>query len=153
MRIDDRFIHGQVAVGWVKTLNSDQIIVANDTIATDDLQRTLMEMAKPPNVEVDILTVEEVIYKITDNTYQNKRIILLIDSPKDALRLVKNGIKIGRLNIGGMRFKDGKKQITRTVSIDNEDHETFRALNSLGIELELRAVPTDTKIDFMNLLK
>lgn len=32
-RVDDRLIHGQVAVKWSKELNISRIIVASDTIA------------------------------------------------------------------------------------------------------------------------
>ena len=33
MRVDDRLIHGQVAVMWSKNLQVDRILVANDQIA------------------------------------------------------------------------------------------------------------------------
>ena len=153
VRIDDRFIHGQVAVGWVKSLSIDQIIVANDMIATDDLQKTLMEMATPPGVSVDILTVDESIAKINSGIYLNKKVILLIDSPLDAMKIIQGGINIGKINIGGMRYKEGKEQITRTVSLSKEDREKFIALNKLGVILELRAVPSDSKVDFMDFIK
>lgn len=149
VRIDDRFIHGQVAVGWVKYLKINQIIVSNDIIAMDELQKTLMEMAKPPEVEVDILTINETITKIKKGDFLNKRLLLLIDSPMDAYKIVQGGIEILKINIGGMRYKEGKEQVTRTVSLNREDRETFLALDKMGIHLEIRAVPSDSKVDFM----
>lgn len=47
IRIDDRLIHGQVVVGWVRALNIERLVVANDSIAANAMQRTLMEMAVP----------------------------------------------------------------------------------------------------------
>ena len=35
IRVDDRLIHGQVAVVWTKELNTPLIIVANDAAAQD----------------------------------------------------------------------------------------------------------------------
>ncbi|SES84095.1 PTS system mannose/fructose/N-acetylgalactosamine-transporter subunit IIB [Anaerobranca gottschalkii] len=152
VRIDDRFIHGQVAVAWTKFLDINQIIVANDEVANDEFQKTLMEMAKPPNVQVDILSISETIEKINADFFKNKNIILLVDSPGDILKMVNGGVDIKKVNIGGMRHKEGRKQITRTVALNNEDKETFKKLANLGIELELRAIPTDSKINFMKLL-
>lgn len=37
MRIDDRLIHGQVAVMWSKELGISRIIVASDAIASNEI--------------------------------------------------------------------------------------------------------------------
>jgi mannose/fructose/N-acetylgalactosamine-specific phosphotransferase system component IIB len=66
--------------------------------------------------------------------------------------MVNEGIEIKKVNIGGMRYKDGREQITRTVSLNGEEKAFFNKLHSLGIELELRAIPTDSKMNFMKLL-
>ena len=59
IRIDDRLIHGQVVVGWVKALNIDRLVVVNDAIAKNSMQKTLMEMAVPSGLKVSFYTVEE----------------------------------------------------------------------------------------------
>ncbi|SHK34833.1 PTS system, mannose/fructose/sorbose family, IIB component [Anaerobranca californiensis DSM 14826] len=152
VRIDDRFIHGQVAVAWTKFLGIDQIIVANDTVANDDFQRSLMEFAKPPDVEIAILTISGTIEKIKGNFFKGKNIILLVDSPQDILKMIYEGVEIQKVNIGGMRYKEGRQQVTRTVSLNDDEKGAFYQLHSLGIELEFRAIPTDSKVDFMKLL-
>ena len=38
LRIDDRLIHGQIAVVWSKELGVDRIVVANDKVAVNDVQ-------------------------------------------------------------------------------------------------------------------
>jgi PTS system sorbose-specific IIB component len=35
--------------------------------------------------------------------------------------MVKQGVKIATLNIGGMAWRPGKKQLTKAVSLDEED--------------------------------
>lgn len=39
VRIDDRLIHGQVAVVWTKHLGVNRILVANDQIVNNDVQK------------------------------------------------------------------------------------------------------------------
>ncbi|WP_082397839.1 PTS sugar transporter subunit IIB [Lacticaseibacillus camelliae] len=39
MRVDDRLIHGQVALLWSKELQLNRIIVANDRAAASEIQK------------------------------------------------------------------------------------------------------------------
>lgn len=39
VRIDERLIHGQVAMTWTKSLNLTGLVVASDEAATNDIQR------------------------------------------------------------------------------------------------------------------
>ena len=79
--------------------------------------------------------------------------LLLFTNPEDVLRMVDQGVDIKSVNIGGMSFKVGKKQITNAVSVDDKDIEAFKKLNDKGIELEIRMVPSNSKQDIMPLIK
>ncbi|HAA64900.1 MAG TPA: PTS N-acetylgalactosamine transporter subunit IIB, partial [Thermoanaerobacter sp.] len=43
-RIDNRLVHGQVGVTWVKSLGANLIVVVDDEVANDPLQQQLMKM-------------------------------------------------------------------------------------------------------------
>lgn len=49
-----------------------------------------------------------------------------------------------------MAFKTGKTQITKAVSVDESDIAAFKKLHEMGIELEIRPVATDKKVDLMS---
>lgn len=149
IRIDDRLIHGQVIVGWTRFLEAERIVVANDKLADDEFQKDLMTMACPPDMEFLILKIDEVASKIKEGEFGNKRTILLVVSPRDALRLVEEGVEISEINVGGMRFFDDRRQILPWVSVNEEEIDIFRKLKGLGITLEARTVPTDHKIDLL----
>ena len=152
IRIDDRLIHGQVVVGWVRFLSANHIIVADDTVAQDSMQKALYEMVVPRELKVSIFTIDDTAKSLTDNQFPNDVIILLLSRPKDVLRLLSAGLHIKSVNVGGMRFEPGKRQITKSVSVSEEDIMIFHELISKGIEIEGRAVPTDEKIDILNFL-
>ena len=78
--------------------------------------------------------------------------MLLFTNPQDVERLIRGGMRLNSLNIGGMRFTAGKRMITNFVSIDEQDADAFRYLDEQGIELEVRKVPTDRKVNLMELL-
>lgn len=52
-RIDNRLVHGQVGVTWVRSLGANLIVVADDLTAEDQLQQQLMEVtAKSSHVGI-----------------------------------------------------------------------------------------------------
>lgn len=153
VRIDDRLIHGQVVVGWARFLEAERIVVANDKLADDKFQKDLMIMVCPPDMEFLILRIDEVTSRIKRDEFTDKRTILLIANPRDALRIVDERVGISEINVGGMRFFDDRRQILPWVSVNEEEIGILRKLKDLGITLEARAVPTDHKIDLLKHIK
>lgn len=143
VRIDDRLIHGQVVIGWVKATSPDTIVVANDAAAADTLQRSLMELATPSNLQVAICRVDEVASLCGSPQMNGRRLLVLFSTPQDVLRAVTGGLDVRRLNVGGMRFKPGKRQILKAVSIDGQDEAVFRDLAARGVHTTVQMVPTD----------
>ncbi len=56
IRIDDRLIHGQVATMWTNNLGATRIMVINDEVANNDLQKSVLRMAAPSNVSTSIIS-------------------------------------------------------------------------------------------------
>ena len=144
IRIDDRLIHGQVVVGWVKALGIERLVVVNDTIARNSMQKTLMEMAVPSGLKVSFYTVEEAAQNCR-STETHEKGLLLFSSPVDVLEFVKRGGAVSSINVGGMHFCEGKQQVSKTVCVNDAEIAAFGELKKKGIEMEVRAVPGDMK--------
>lgn len=151
-RIDDRLIHGQVVAGWVRHTRANRIILANDELAKDELLCGLIKATVPPEIKASVQTVEDAVREVLSSD-KNERIIILFSCPRDALRFVQGGINLKSINVGGMKFSPGKRQILRWISVNQEDIKYLQELHRMGIELEGRAVPTDNKIRIMDYLK
>ena len=78
VRIDDRLIHGQVALGWSRAKGIDTILAVDDVVATDKFQCSLLKMATPPGVKSFILTADEAEQKVKDGTLEKKKVMLLV---------------------------------------------------------------------------
>lgn len=39
LRVDDRLLHGQVAFSWLNLLGPDAIVIANDEVMTNEIQK------------------------------------------------------------------------------------------------------------------
>lgn len=149
VRIDDRLIHGQVVTSWSKETRCETIIVVNDEVAADTMRKTLLEQVAPPGVKSNVVSIEKAIRVINNPKYVDVNAMLLFTNPTDVLRIVEGGVDLKSINIGGMSFKEGKKQITGTVSVNEKDIEAFKKLHEKGIELEIRKVTSDSRIDLM----
>ena len=141
-RVDNRLIHGQVGMTWANHLRANLIIVANDEVANDEVQQNLMDMAVSSLAETRYFTLQKTIDVIHDaGDWQH--IFLVVKTPQDALTLVEGGVPITTLNIGNMHFKEGKKQVTSVISVDEDDKKTIRKLIEHGVKIEIRKVPDE----------
>jgi len=146
-RIDDRLIHGQVVVGWAQTLKANHIAVINDEAVNNDMQKFLFRMATPPDIKLSILTIAESVAKIKKREFDDTDTIILLNSPEDAARLVKEGGRLPEINVGGMHFLNGKIQLFDAVFVDEKDVQAFKDLKEMNVGLEVRMVPTEAKKD------
>lgn len=148
-RIDDRLIHGQVTTVWSKVANAQRIIICNDDVYNDDVRRTLLRQAAPPGMKVNVVNIEKAVAVYHNPQYQDETVFYLFTNPQDVLTMVQQGVKIATLNIGGMAWRPGKKQLTKTVSLDAADINAFQQLDKLGVKLDLRVVASDPSVNIL----
>ena len=149
-RIDDRLIHGQVTTVWSKVANAQRIIICNDDVYNDDVRRTLLRQAAPPGMKVNVVNIEKAVAVYHNPQYQDETVFYLFTNPQDVLTMVQQGVKIATLNIGGMAWRPGKKQLTKAVSLDEADINAFQQLDKLGIKLDLRVVASDPSVNILD---
>ncbi|MFO7654380.1 MAG: PTS sugar transporter subunit IIB [Candidatus Krumholzibacteriia bacterium] len=142
-RIDDRLIHGQVTVGWSQHLRPERIVLANDVVAGDDWQRRVYASSVPPSIEVAVITVAEAgfLLRPADRNGGGARTILLTAAPEDMLALVRAGVDLSRVNVGGMHHQPGKHALLPYVYVGDTDLEVFRSLLRSGCHLVAQQVP------------
>ncbi|MHA1589356.1 MAG: PTS system mannose/fructose/N-acetylgalactosamine-transporter subunit IIB [Candidatus Njordarchaeales archaeon] len=142
LRVDDRFIHGQVTVSWVRTYKIKEIWVVSDEIANDELLSTIQKSSAPPGVNVKILRLREAIEELNKNSPRD-RTLIIVGSPIDALEIVKAGLRIDKVVLGQMSFKEGRIRIERTISVGIEDARALKELSELGIRIIYQQTAAD----------
>lgn len=151
-RIDNRLVHGQVGVTWTSSLGANLLIVANDEAASDPVQQNLMDMVVADGVETRYFTLQKTI-DIIHKAASRQKIFIVCKTPQDVLTLVKGGVPIKFVNVGNMHFSTHKKQIHKTVSVDEADIQAFNELEKLHIPCEIRRVPDESGEMISELLK
>lgn len=151
-RIDDRLIHGQVATRWTKETGISRIIVVNDQVVQDKTRATMLKQAVPPGVTAHVVSIDKMIRVYNNPEYAGENVMLLFTNPTDALELVRRGVPIKSINIGGMAYKEGRVMLDLSVSVNEQDIAAFKELDSHGIELEVRKVASDKKVPVLQLI-
>ncbi len=153
VRIDDRLIHGQVVEGWVNFLKATGIFVADDRVASNTLQRSIMEVSVPSGLKVSIGGVEEMCQQARSAEAVKDRIILLFSNPASVLRALKLGLPCRELNIGGMHSAPGKRKLIDVLSVDDEDLKALREIAASGVKVTVQAVPNQKPLPLEKVFK
>lgn len=141
-RIDNRLLHGQVGISWTAKLHPNLIIIADDEVAKDEMQKQIMSMtAEASGISIRFFSIQkcaDVIWK----TSPTQRIFLVVKNPENVRRLVEKGVPIRKLNIGNMHFKEGKvKTECAQVYVDEKDMSDFRYLKEQHIDISIQITP------------
>ena len=145
-RVDDRLVHGQVLVGWGSALRPEEIVVCSDEIAASDWEKELLESSGTDSIQVRVLGTTEAASYLKEFP-EERRVFVLAEKPDCFLELVKLGLKIDRLNLGGMHYEDGKRRVTDYLYVDDHDVEVLRQLHELGVVLQAQDVPGSRPVD------
>lgn len=152
VRIDSRLLHGQVTTSFARTLPLDYILVVSDAVAQNPLQQSLMMQVAPPHVQVKMITVNKMARLIHDERFADLKVMILIESPEDACRLVQQGLKVQSINIGSLSYQAGEKMITNTIAVNERDVKAFQWLHQHDIGLYSQKVATEARRDFWPIL-
>ena len=150
LRVDDRLIHGQVAMTWTKQLKIKGIIVANDEAANDSTQKMALKMAAPGGIKVLVKPVKEAIRVLNHPKADKMRILVLTRTIKDAVTICENTREIEFLNVGNVGRFDGvdvseKTVLTPTIMLTNQEVESLKQLVVMNPETCMQQVPNDER--------
>lgn len=152
IRVDDRLIHGQVVTGWTRSRGINTILAIDDATAKNKMQCQLMKMATPPGVTSVFLTVEEGAEKIMNDTYKNKKVMILVKGPKELAALIEKGVPMKEVNIGNLRSGENKIQLATQMFASKEEIEIWKDISNKGIKLYAQSVPGSTNANINEVL-
>lgn len=149
-RVDNRLIHGQVATNWLRSCGANLCIIADDKVAEDKLQQTLLKVAAGtmPSRFFSVQKTIDVIYKASPE----QKIAIICRTPLEVLQLVEGNVPIQHVNIGNMHDGEGKKKLLKTVYASEKEIEAIRRLIELGKDVEYRMLPSDGSISLKTIV-
>jgi mannose/fructose/N-acetylgalactosamine-specific phosphotransferase system component IIB len=147
VRVDDRLVHGQILEGWLPCTKAQELLVANDALAQDDLRKAIMQLAIPYTVDLIIDSVERIALLLQETEEREIRQIVIVDNPLDALRLKRAGVRFDRLNLGNLRPNNVTVCLSRSVSVGEDTLEALEHIVREGIQVNIQSVPYEKAVD------
>ena len=152
IRVDDRLVHGQVLLGWTRSLRVDHVIAADDDTAKDPMQSSLMKMAAPTGLGLSVLSVKDAARKLLAGDFDRAKVLLLVRGPQALLELRREGLTFDKINAGNVRSAPGRKKLTKEIFASPEDIVAWKQLAAEGVSLQAQWLPDQSRHNLADLL-
>lgn len=158
VRVDDRLIHGQVAVVWTKELNAPLLVVANDEAAKNEVTQMTLKMAVPNGVKLLIRSVDEAIEVFNDPRGKDRRIFVIVNSVSDATKIAQNVEEIEAVNVANTGRFDKSDPSTKTmlfpsVQLNPDELEAAKELAKIEqVDSYNQVLPTNSRYNLKEAL-
>ena len=157
-RIDERLIHGQIAIKWSRHTGVDSIVVANDHAAENVMIQKSLKMAAPPGIKTVIKTLDAAIATLNDPRCEPLKVLVLVNSPADALKMVRAAKGIPFVNIGNYGRVAPKKpgrernRYDNNLYCDEDEVAQFKELMGCGLDCIYQTTPEEPAIALKKLI-
>lgn len=143
-RVDERLIHGQVAMVWTNTVGATRIAVVNDQAVKDETIIAALKISKPAGVKLSILSKAKAVEKFKDGVYDEDKIFLITKNIEDMNEIIKNGVPIKTVNVGNVAKKEGSVQIKKSVNLTGDDIALIKSMIADGINVTAQMLPNES---------
>lgn len=158
LRLDERLIHGQVAIKWSRHLGVDRIVVIDDTAAKSELIQKSLLMAAPPTVKVAIKDLESGLRILLDPRSEKLKILVIVSSLSDLLTIAQQAPGIELINVGNYgrlapkKAGENRKMYRANLYLYNHELEIVEDVTKLGTKAVYQTIPDDTPDDLSNIV-
>ncbi|MBO1308094.1 PTS sugar transporter subunit IIB [Enterococcus sp. 669A] len=149
-RVDDRLIHGQVMTSWLQYTGARHILIIDDETANDEFTKTIISMAVPNGIQLDVFTIAEATSFLSENNFND--LILLVKSPLTFLQLIERGIPLKEIVVGGMGASAERKSFYKNISASENEKIVLKKLIDNGVEVRIQVIPDQKSVSVKNLL-
>ena len=144
VRVDNRLIHGQVVEAWLPYLKVQRVVVADDEAAQSPLIRAAMGLAIQDSVEVKIEPLSAVDFRALSS--DPTKTLLLLRDVAAVLSARRAGLALPRLNLGNVHYGSGRRQVSASVFLSQDELDQLKLLGDDGVEVEAQGVPSDSPV-------
>ena len=137
LRVDDRLLHGQVAVSWTRHYKVDVILVANNHLITDKDMQVAFRLATPSGVTLSMKSLQGAVNVINNPKHAMRKIMVITKDLNDAKFVCEqtNGA-IKDILLGGLR----------NSYMSKNDIHVMDELEKEGYHVFMQSVPTSQKL-------
>ena len=140
-RVDFRLIHGQVITRWLTQCQINEIVTIDTALSKDAFMQEVFKMAAPKGVKITIVNVEDAVKRLQEGAFDKNRVMVLFKGVAELNAAVQAGLKLEKVQIGGLGGGPGRKAVNNAITLDRADADTLLELEKMGIEIYFQTTP------------
>lgn len=141
-RVDDRLIHTEILTLWVPEVRANRIIIVDDIVAKDKFRSKVIKEMAPDGLIIHVYGIDRAVEKLKEApSFDGERVIVIAESPIVFEELIKRGIRITQLNVGGMGIRGERKTVARRIACDEMEMESIHQMIRQGVHVYFQTVP------------
>lgn len=141
-RVDDRLIHTEILTLWVPEVRANRILIVDDVVAKDKFRSKVIKEMAPKGLIIHVYGIDRVVEKLKEPpSFDGERVIVIAETPLVFEELLKRGIRIPQLNIGGMGIRGERKTVARRIACDEREMESIHQIIRRGVHVYFQTVP------------
>ena len=154
-RVDARLIHGQVMTGLSKSAGATAIFVADNAAAHDPFTKNIiLQAGSRTGLKVRVLKEDGAVRYWKDRAYDDYHVILLTKSIEVMAEIIRGGVPVRELNLGGIPQKPGLTSIIKEVAINREQLKLLQELQiEYDIDIYFQAIPSSRRVSLKEAAK
>ena len=141
-RVDDRLIHTEILTLWVPEVRANRILIVDDVVAKDKFRSKVIKEMAPKGLIIHVYGIDRAVEKLKEPpSFDGERVIVIAETPLVFEELLKRGIRIPQLNIGGMGIRGERKTVARRIACDEREMESIHQIIRRGVHVYFQTVP------------
>lgn len=145
IRIDDRLIHGQIAVAWAQTLSIGEIIAIDDQTANNKMLQQIMLMGVSKSYQPSIISFAESESVLSKTVLVNR--LVIIRSPEYLEKVIPHIENLELVYLGNIqKTSESKYNLSSgaggVLFFSQNDIDAINRLDQKGIKFILQMVPS-----------
>lgn len=146
-RVDDRLVHGQVVIGWGRSLGIALIVLVDEGVAASAWEQDLYRMAVPAGVELRFATVAEAAARLDEWQASPVRTMLLTGDVETMVALHRAAPAIvHKINLGGIHHRPGRRERLPYVYLTDDELHALEEVQTSGAHVTAQDLPTTAPV-------
>ena len=140
-RVDFRLIHGQVITRWLTQCQITEIVTIDTALSKDAFMQEVFKMAAPKGVKITIVDIDKAVELQKNGAFEKNRVMLLFKGVDELSKAVAAGLKLEKVQIGGLGGGPGRKAVNNAITLDRKDADTLLDLEKKDVEIYFQTTP------------
>ena len=143
--------HGDLGPSYMSANRSVNDIIRDYVPVSLQLGLAAMGLAVPARVGVRIEGLLKVDYPALNA--DPLRTLLLVRDVSGVMSAWEKGLRFTQLNLGNIHFESGRRRVSPSVFLSQSEIDQLKMLVDQGVDVEARAVPSDSRVTFEDMVQ